>query len=633
MPTLWIVHRDPRVRTAIARLVGAGDDAVLGRPDGRRFESAPEANAVLLGLAGDFEAELEFAHRQAPRQREAAWILLAAPADLDEVRRLFDTLDAELVAFPTDARTVRRTLQVALQRRRADPLSQRRDRDLLADRFGRWFGALDLPDLLRALDPQLGGVPILVRGETGTGRGLLVHYVHAFGGTTGGSLVHLPCTLDTTADELLAGIAGASQRGSPRHACTIWLEDVERLALPVQQRVRSWIEFSPPDGVVRSSLVRWVGTALDEPPYLAGAALSSGLGQALGAISIRVPPLRERLAALESLVADTALAWCRARGERPRRFAENALATLRSYPWPGNLRELDASIVQTLSVSAANPIRSEDLRLGGEPFRRAAAPASEDAERESAPDAERPPALVAPPAPDPGAAVDPSPSGADPQLRRLVGAIAHEIRNPLVAIRTFAELLPERYEDEEFRARFAELVGADVQRIQAVLERLGRLAELEAPKPTPVDLPSLCDALLEGRRADIEARRLVVLKELDRDRPLVLADPGQLRLAFEVLLNKVIDLVPDRGDVYLASRHHPSGLRGEPSVRALLRFRSPERLAPAGEVEGVSVSETALEFVLADSIVRAQGGTLTVDASDGDETVIVMDLPAPSGRS
>ncbi len=106
MSSLWIVHRDPQVRAAVARLVAASDDSVLGGPSDPLFDSAPEPDAVLLGASGDFEEELEFAHRQLPRVRKAAWILLADPEDLAEARRLFDTLGADLVAFPLPASTI-----------------------------------------------------------------------------------------------------------------------------------------------------------------------------------------------------------------------------------------------------------------------------------------------------------------------------------------------------------------------------------------------------------------------------------------------------------------------------------------------------------------------------------------------
>jgi hypothetical protein len=53
-----------------------------------------------------------------------------------------------------------------------------------------------------------------------------------------------------------------------------------------------------------------------------------------------------------------------------------------------------------------------------------------------------------------------------------VWTLAHEIKNPLVAISTFASLLPEKYGDEEFRGEFSRLVSMDVKRVNEVLENL-----------------------------------------------------------------------------------------------------------------------------------------------------------------
>ncbi len=162
------------------------------------------------------------------------------------------------------------------------------------------------------------------------------------------------------------------------------------------------------------------------------------------------------------------------------------------------------------------------------------------------------------------------------------------------------------------------------------MERLGRLAALRDPEPAPVDVPALCEELLDARREEVQRRKLLVLKELDRSQPLALADPDQLRFAFDALINKVLDLVPDRGDVYLASRHHALGLHGGPGLRVLLRFRGAGAARSAESEERLSVSEHALEFVFAELLVRAQSGNLTVAAPDAGETVIVLDLPAPA---
>jgi PAS domain S-box-containing protein len=57
-------------------------------------------------------------------------------------------------------------------------------------------------------------------------------------------------------------------------------------------------------------------------------------------------------------------------------------------------------------------------------------------------------------------------------LNRFVSQLTHEIKNPMVAIQTFAELLPEKFEDEEFRATFSQTVRQEVKRINELVDQL-----------------------------------------------------------------------------------------------------------------------------------------------------------------
>jgi hypothetical protein len=142
-------------------------------------------------------------------------------------------------------------------------------------------------------------------------------------------------------------------------------------------------------------------------------------------------------------------------------------------------------------------------------------------------------------------------------------------------------------------------------------------------------MEALLGELLRERRDTIRRRRLLVLKELDSDRPDAEVDPEQIRFAFEALLNKALELVPERGDLYCASRHHAAGPQGGPTLRVLVRFRGPDAAGGGATVEGLAPAENALEFIIAEAVIRAQGGTMAVDAG-GAETVVVVDLPAPS---
>jgi nitrogen-specific signal transduction histidine kinase len=57
-------------------------------------------------------------------------------------------------------------------------------------------------------------------------------------------------------------------------------------------------------------------------------------------------------------------------------------------------------------------------------------------------------------------------------LNRVVGHVAHEIKNPLVSIKTFAELIDDQYDDPEFRRRFSDIMKSDVQALDNITEKL-----------------------------------------------------------------------------------------------------------------------------------------------------------------
>ena len=171
------------------------------------------------------------------------------------------------------------------------------------------------------------------------------------------------------------------------------------------------------------------------------------------------------------------------------------------------------------------------------------------------------------------------------------------------------------------------MVARSLPIVRRLHERLEALGDLPPPQARPVDVAVLLQTALEQRRPRIRARHLVVLEELEPLRAEARCDPEQLRLALEALLDEVLDLVPERGDVYLAARRHEAGLRGGPCIRVLVRYRGPD--ARGGEaLSEVSPAANALGFAVADLLVRAQNGTLTLDSGERGETLLLVDLPA-----
>ena len=159
--TIWIVHRRPERRAALVRLVQSRLPIVSGSPGDPIFDSpaAPAPGAVLLGLEGDFESELDFVHRIAGRYRGCSFVLVAEPEDHADATRLFDTVRPALLPWPPSPASLAALLGDTVQRDTTVSLSRRRQRETVGERFTRWFGELESGELLRSVDPPSGAWP------------------------------------------------------------------------------------------------------------------------------------------------------------------------------------------------------------------------------------------------------------------------------------------------------------------------------------------------------------------------------------------------------------------------------------------------------------------------------------------
>jgi len=153
----------------------------------------------------------------------------------------------------------------------------------------------------------------------------------------------------------------------------------------------------------------------------------------------------------------------------------------------------------------------------------------------------------------------------------LASGIAHEIKNPLVAIRTFAELLPERFTEEDFRNDFAKVVITEIDRIDGLVARLRGFATPSAQSLVPIDIRVPIEDTLVLLRGQLEQSQLSVALDFPDDLPPIAGDLSQLKQLFlNLFINAIEAMRP--GD--------------EISVRALLRG------GQSGRTIHVQVSDT-----------------------------------------
>lgn len=119
----------------------------------------------------------------------------------------------------------------------------------------------------------------------------------------------------------------------------------------------------------------------------------------------------------------------------------------------------------------------------------------------------------------------------------LAASMSHEIRNPLVAIKTFAQLLPERFEDPDFRVEFNRIVVQEIDRLDNIITQINDFAHPPELVLKPIDVRDSMEKAVEIARSRFGLNGEVSLqKSLPNDLPAVMGDEGALAEAFAHLL-------------------------------------------------------------------------------------------------
>jgi len=268
---------------------------------------------------------------------------------------------------------------------------------------------------------------------------------------------------------------------------------------------------------------------------------------------------------------------------------------LARHPWPGDVAEMEA-VLGAAFLRAEDRIEAEDVLF--------AAPAS------------IPSAL--PPAP--------APPQRDHDLEFVLAELAHELRNPMVTVKTYARHLPALLEDEELRARFDTLTTDAIERMDGLLENVLAFARLGTPHPEPVQVAPLLARVLGDVEPELAGRAVHVRQDAAPGARCA-ADPEHLAYALRNLFAGVVREVPAREELALeATANGVVTLRFAAGTEAADRLR--RLAAPGDEASLADPSLLPLGFRLARAVLERNGGTLAVVPDGVRSTSVVIRLPA-----
>lgn len=317
---------------------GKGDlvvtDVVM--PDGNGIEAIPRIAAARPGLPV---------------------IVISAQNTIVTAIRAAEAEAYDYLPKPFDLPDLMKRAARALDRRRRPAPSARPEPEAAAPDLPLVGRTAAMQALYRLLARVINApLPILVTGESGTGKSLVARAIHDLSDRRG-----LPFATASAAD--LAGLDGAGAALARAKGGTLLLDEVSDLPEDAQGRLARLLDAPGPHPP------RVLATSrADLSARIEAGRFREDLFYRLAGVVVALPPLRERVEDVPLLV-EHVLRRAEREGATPRRMSQGALDLLRAYTWPGNVRQLENTVRRLVATAAGDEVSRAEVEqaLGQQP--------------------------------------------------------------------------------------------------------------------------------------------------------------------------------------------------------------------------------------------------------------------------
>ncbi|MBU0564998.1 MAG: sigma-54 dependent transcriptional regulator [Gammaproteobacteria bacterium] len=312
-------------------------------------------------------------------QAAPAFLVITAFGSIQQAVAALKEGADEFLTKPLDLEHFALAVARALETRRLRD-EVRRFQQLLSD--DRFHGMLGRSRVMRGLFDQIRQLaraegPVLVIGESGTGKELVARAVHAESERARGPFLAINCAglpAELLESEFFGHVSGAFTGANRAHkglfqqadGGTLFLDEIGEMPLPLQAKLLRVLQEGTirPVGAERELTVDVRIIAASNRPLETEAgreAFREDLFFRLETFILQVPPLRDREEDLELLAAGFVAHFAARSGRPVRGIAPAALAQLRRYPFPGNVRELQNAIERAVTFCHGRSIELEHL--------------------------------------------------------------------------------------------------------------------------------------------------------------------------------------------------------------------------------------------------------------------------------
>lgn len=333
---------------------------------------------ILLDIwLGDGIDGLETLQKLREEGSDAAVVMISGHGNIETAVRSTKLGAFDFIEKPLSLDRTVVTVKNAIRQRDLERTNEQLQKDL-ADEYvmvGESVAMRALRKQISIVAPSDGRV--LISGESGTGKELVARAMHAQSKRRGAPFVEINSAAipeELVESELFGHVKGAfsgatsNKKGKFEIAdgATLFLDEIGDMSPRVQAKMLRVLEeqrFEPVGSNTPIKVdVRVISATNKRLDFL----IESGTFRAdlfyrLNVIPFQIPPLRERLEDLPSLVDHFNQKFSADYGKKPKALSDDAMETLRNYSWPGNVRELRNTIERVIIMVAKQKIGAKDL--------------------------------------------------------------------------------------------------------------------------------------------------------------------------------------------------------------------------------------------------------------------------------
>jgi nitrogen-specific signal transduction histidine kinase len=380
-------------------------------------------------------------------------------------------------------------------------------------------------------------VSVFIQGEHGTEKELVAKIIHHVGDWKYYRFYKIDCktqTEDLFNDQLLR-IFNENNFGTI--PATVYLKEIGALRQSIQQKLLELVE----DGVLQTGTdkkmiknLRFIASSSENlGEKMVQGRFSEDLYRRFNTLAIHIPPLRDRSKEISTIAQYILEEYSKKMKINKVGISNTVLKLLQNYWWPGNLRELEQVIVRSAMFSEGNILMEKDLLFEAEDenksfvafLKKADMGSTESKPRTSLPEQNT------------------------SLLSLFLMELVHRVKNPLVSIKTFTQLLREKFNDGEFREHFYRIVTEDIEKIDTVMNGLVRYIKINTPIEKKDTIHLILEDVLRTHEAQLEDKEIRIFRKFEKDLPETIVHDEQLRYILNSLLQYAIPFISPKGSI------------------------------------------------------------------------------------